>query len=105
MAYREFVDADGVRWEAWDVHPTHVERRLARGAEQEAPDTERRVADQGARMQVRPEFAHGWLAFQARHERRRMAPAPPGWHELDDEALAELCARAERIGQPRRLVE
>lgn len=104
MAYREFTDADGVRWEAWDVHPTHVERRLAEAAEG-APDRERRVADQGARMQVRPEFAHGWLAFQSRHERRRLAPAPVGWEELDDDALGRLCAQADRIGQPRRLVE
>lgn len=105
MAYREFTDADGVRWEVWDVHPTYVERRLGRAGEGDAPEAERRVADQGPRMQVRPEFAHGWIAFQSRHERRRLAPAPAGWSELDDAALARLCAQATRIGQPRRLVE
>lgn len=104
MAYREFVDPDGVSWEAWDVHPTHVERRLSREGEWTS-DAERRVEEHGPRMQVRPEYTHGWLAFQSRHERRRLAPVPADWHELDDAGLAALCARASRIGQPRRLVE
>jgi hypothetical protein len=104
MAHREFTDEHGVRWEVWDVRPTHVERRrqqlaspLARG--------ERRRAEAGPRMKVRDEFVQGWLAFQCRASRRRLAPVPPGWEELDEAALASLCARATPIGAPRRLAE
>jgi hypothetical protein len=103
MAHREFVDPDGVSWEVWDVHPTHVERRRRSGGVP-LPE-ERRVAREGPRVQVRPEFLGGWLAFQSRLERRRLAPAPQGWESMDDEELAELCAQAVPVGTPRRLVE
>ena len=103
MAHREFLDHEGVRWEVWDVHPTHVERRRRSGGVAQ-PD-ERRVAREGPRVQVRPEFLEGWLAFQSRSERRRLAPAPEGWEALDDEQLAGLCAQAVPVGTPRRLVE
>ena len=63
------------------------------------------MAREGPRVQVRPEFLGGWLAFQSRSERRRLAPTPAGWETLDDEQLAELCAQAAPVGTPRRLVE
>jgi len=103
MAYREFVDEHGVAWEAWDVFPSHLERRHRRGGW--AGGEERRQMDGGPRAQVREEYAQGWLAFQSRDERRRLVPIPPGWSDLDDRALAELCARATVVGEPRRLVE
>lgn len=108
MAYRDFVDEHGTAWEAWDVHPTHVERRLERSGARGAaggPVVERRTTESGARMQVRPEYTQGWLAFQSRHERRRLAPVPPDWAELDDAGLSRLLDRATPIGPGRRLVE
>ncbi|HYD51776.1 MAG TPA: hypothetical protein VEA99_04075 [Gemmatimonadaceae bacterium] len=104
MAHREFTDEQGIRWEVWDVHPTHVERRRD-GIVQLGSATERRHQRSGPRMQVRQEFANGWLAFQCRGERRRLAPVPPDWAELDERELASLCSRATPIGSPRRLVE
>lgn len=104
MAYREFRDESGVDWQVWDVHPTHVERRIRRSGEVD-PGSERRHHLSGPRMEVRPEFANGWLAFQCRGERRRLAPMPEGWDQLDDAELARLCERAKRIGMPRRLIE
>ena len=97
------MDENGVAWEAWDVHPTHLERRHGEGSWAEPED--RRQLDGGPRAQVREEYAHGWLAFQSREERRRLVPIPPGWTDLDDQALADLCARAMPVGEPRRLVE
>jgi hypothetical protein len=104
MAHREFIDTHGIRWEVWDVHPTHVERR--RQELTSRPDgPERRHVDGGPRMEVRPEFSNGWLAFQCRGERRRLAPVPAQWSQLDDDALSALCERATPIGSPRRLLE
>lgn len=39
----------------------------------------------------------GWLAFQLGTQRRRLAPIPTDWWELDDGALLELLRQAERI--------
>jgi hypothetical protein len=68
MPIREFDDADGVEWRVWATTPT-----------------------QG---NVRPQFAGGWLAFESRDERRRLAPVPDEWAEADDAALRELLAKA-----------
>lgn len=105
MAYREFVDEHGVAWEAWDVYPTHVERRIRSGAWLEQGEEDRRQTDGGPRAQVREEYAQGWLAFQCRGERRRLAPIPDDWVDLETGELIALCARATPIGSPRRLVE
>ena len=104
MAYREFTDEHGIPWEVWDVRPTHVERRRKELGGPRGRG-ERRRSEAGPRMEVRREFTDGWLAFQCRHGRRRLAPVPPGWEQLDDRGLAALCAQATPTGSPRRLVE
>jgi hypothetical protein len=68
MPLREFNDADGVGWRVWATTPTLGN--------------------------VRPQFAGGWLAFESRDERRRLAPVPEAWAEVDDGALRELLAQA-----------
>jgi hypothetical protein len=61
---------------------------------------DRRTAFNPAR--VSPEFAEGWLAFQAGQERRRLAPVPLGWEQLDESALEQLCQAAMPVGRSRR---
>ena len=65
MAHRVF-HRGGQRWEVWEVH-----RREGRS--------------------VDPELTEGWLTFESALEKRRLAPIPEGWDELDEEALARLC--------------
>jgi hypothetical protein len=43
---------------------------------------------------VDPELTAGWLTFESAMEKRRLAPIPEGWEELDDETLATLCDSA-----------
>ncbi|HEV3050515.1 MAG TPA: hypothetical protein VGX50_09415 [Longimicrobium sp.] len=68
MAIQEFSDEAGVRWRVWATTPS--------------------------RGNVRPQFAAGWLAFESGSERRRLAPIPAGWSEVDDAALCEMLAQA-----------
>jgi len=92
---RRFRDAGGVLWDAWSVVPENIERRF------EAPagpphGVERRHRNE-RRVSLGPRLAHGWLTFQSRDERRRLAPIPPGWDQLSDADLARLCEHAERV--------
>jgi hypothetical protein len=69
MAYREFVDGDGVAWRAWETRP-------------------------GSGANVRPALAAGWVSFESADERRRLAPVPEGWDGLSDEDLLGWLASA-----------
>jgi hypothetical protein len=80
LPHREFVDAAGIKWDAFAVHPSDQVAGRAR-----LPDP----------------FRHGWLSFAAGDERRRLSPVPDNWESLSDDALRELCARADVV--PRRL--
>ncbi|HWK90514.1 MAG TPA: hypothetical protein VNP72_11065, partial [Longimicrobium sp.] len=62
MAYREFEDANGVQWKAWDTVPSS-----------------------GANVRAR--YARGWLTFESEIERRRVSPIPDGWEAGDEAAL------------------
>ena len=107
MAHRRFTDARRTAWEVWDVYPTNAERRSGidrRRAPRPDPDR-RQLPSIEPRVRVRPPYDQGWLAFEARHERRRLAPIPDGWEFLDDRGLDRLCNRAVAVGRPRRLVE
>jgi hypothetical protein len=102
MSHRVIVDASGVTWEVWEVEPTLIEKR---DAASEPPSTGERRRVRAARLRVSPAMREGWLAVRSSTERRRIAPIPSGWFELDDAALAALVASAEVIGSPRRLIE
>lgn len=66
---------------------------------------ERRVA-KGIRIALTPVLSQGWLAFESGDARRRLAPIPPGWHEVPDDELRALWRRAEVLPpRRRRLVE
>ena len=69
MASREFVDSNGERWVVWDTRPTTAVR-------------------------LNPQFEAGWLTFECQRQLRRLAPAPRGWHDLDDPQLEQLCREA-----------
>jgi hypothetical protein len=62
MAYREFTDAAGVHWRAWDTYPSAVSN-------------------------VRSVYVDGWLGFESEGERRRLHPVPQGWADATDDAL------------------
>ena len=126
MPLREFTDGDQRRWQVWDTVPKSAEEDqvFARNAQMLAEAEQRRRAEGGAarvadaaaddaRRLSRPlaEAAaaalrrftegreHGWLTFMSGDEKRRLSPIPERWNEMDDAALVELLARAERVEQ------
>jgi hypothetical protein len=105
MAHREFTDSRRVTWTVWDVYPTLGDRRRSpEDRRRFLRDTEeRRGAFDATRL--RPEYVDGWLAFESRGEKRRLAPVPEGWDQLDEGALERLCDAAVPVGRPRRLLE
>jgi hypothetical protein len=82
MAHREFRDAQGTRWEVWDVFPT--------------------TSISGGVSSLSEDAAEGWLAFQCAREKRRFHRPPPGWDTLTDAQLAFLCAHAVPASAPPR---
>ena len=77
MAMREFIDAAGVNWLAWDIRP-----------ETSHPITRFEDYLQG--------YLDGWLVFETPDgkQRRRLHPIPRGWAELPDEELRGLLQSA-----------
>lgn len=103
MAHREFRDSTGREWAVWSVQPAHAERRNA-GAT--APDTvvERRNKAE-FRIPLSRGFAHGWLCFETKGEKRRLSPFPRDWANMSDSELEELAKTARKAGAGRRLIE
>lgn len=94
MSYRRFNDAEGRAWEAWEVHPSIVERRMnidRRGSRRETND---RRQQHEFRLAIPRELRDGWLALQGREKRLRLSPIPDGWVHLTDEELCRLVMRA-----------
>ena len=111
MGHRSFTDTAGVVWNVWDVLPQWTERRSGERRRSDPNDAvdppvlERRgkgnrragSADTGARVRIASGLSRGWLAFEADGDKRRLAPIPAGWEDLDESQLAELCRRATPI--------
>jgi hypothetical protein len=92
MNYRRFTDSAGRVWEAWEVDPWAVERRLAADRRGQPRDSlDRRRSDQ-FRLMIPNELRDGWLAFQGVTSKVRVAPIPEGWMLLSDEQLSSLVA-------------
>lgn len=91
MALREFADAGGRQWSAWEVNPSATEL-LSIPVEQLWRNTTTKPA---------------WLAFECRSPpmRRRLTAYPSDWAELTDEELVRLCERAAEVATRRRLIE
>lgn len=89
MALREFTDASGRPWSAWDVHP---------GSSLDEGSTARTSGG----YEIPP-----WLAFECPEdgERRRLTPIPPGWSSASDAELRSFCLRAQRLPARKRLIE
>lgn len=89
-------------WDVWEVIPNLTERRSHRVI---VPVDRRRSTPQS--LPALPFILRrGWLAFQSKSERRRLAPVPERWVDKTDEQLAELVRFATpRPGRPRRLIE
>jgi hypothetical protein len=112
--HRTFRDDAARLGNAWDVHPAWGERRTRdrrlRAAALPPAIRERRSLqrrqEQGLRISLPPRLARGWIAFECGDERRRVAPIPDGWSELDEPSLLTLWRGAEELPPRRkRLVE
>jgi hypothetical protein len=103
MAHRTFLDSLGRRWEAWTVVPNRVERRVAGDVARPTGSERRRQSE--ARVLLAEQWARGWLAFETRGEKRRVALFPADWIELGDRELEALCKRGVPVTPSRRLVE
>jgi hypothetical protein len=103
MSHRTFEDGHGRQWEVWEVIPTAVERRAA-NADGIKPPVERRRRNE-ARVSMPVALRSGWLAFESKGERRRLAPMPKDWAGMTDLELVGLLDLAERKDKPRRLIE
>lgn len=75
---REFVDADGLPWTAWDTRPT---------AETHS----------GRPLSIPDRYTDGWLTFKSESETRRVSPIPSGWNEVPEPELLFMLARAEVV--------
>lgn len=104
MAYRTFVDPEGVTWQVWEVRPARVERRREdrrRGYVPIAGVDRRSQVDRRQRQEQRllltPELANGWLAFHGETDRRRYTPIPDGWASMTPAELFDLSRLAKRV--------
>jgi hypothetical protein len=107
MPHRQFVDSKHTTWEVWDVEPAHAERRGSADDRRRSRRTsgERRQLEDRSRVRIKTTLARGWLAFESRHDKRRLSPIPTGWEALDPSALEQLCEQASSVGRRRRLLE
>jgi len=80
-----------------------MERRVQQQVPLPVPNDRRKRHEQ--RLPVPAELQKGWLTFQSKSERRRLAPAPAGWEQMSDEELEGLLRQAAPKGKPRRLIE
>lgn len=91
MSVREFEDAEGRRWRAWNINPDSIHPQTK--AEDYLADC----------------YQSGWIVFETfdGREKRRLCPYPTGWETVPEARLRELLARAElaagnrRPGEPR----
>lgn len=104
MASREITDRRGAVWVIWEVQPETIERRMAEDPFLK-PAVERRRVRQFRSRISNPAMARGWLVFETRAEKRRLAPVPQGWELLPDAELLTLLDQAQVVGNPRRLIE
>lgn len=81
MPVRDFVDAEGRAWKAWDVRPEAIHP---------ATKAEDYLADC---------YIVGWIVFETAsgREKRRLCPWPARWAESTDDELRAMLARADRV--------
>lgn len=100
MAYRTFIDSEGREWQAWDVLPKGVERRLTsrRLSSERIGFADRRHTDrrkvEGRWTPLTSGLRDGWLCFESAAERRRLLPIPTDWEDCGHDALESYCRSA-----------
>lgn len=102
MDKKTFVDVLGAEWEVWEVYPRLVERRLLRERRAARRGSEERRHVPAGRPTLPRQILGGWLAFQNRHERRRVLPVPDDWEDMSDRELQALLAHSKLSSRPRR---
>lgn len=102
MERKSFVDVFGMEWDVWEVYPRLVERRLMRERRAARRESEERRHVVVGRPTLPRQILAGWLAFQSRHERRRLADVPDEWEELTDRELQALLVQSTLSSKPRR---
>lgn len=100
MAYRIFIDSNGVEWQAWDVLPKAVERRIGNRRVCREPlafgdrrRVERRRVD-GRWTPLTSGLRDGWVCFDGGGTRRRLTPIPPDWESCGQIELEDYCRSA-----------
>jgi hypothetical protein len=81
MAYREFVDSEGISWRVWSTVPL-------------------------AGTRLRGGFDQGWLTFErtgsnASSNLRRLVPIPADWETAPDDRLEVMCRAADEVARPK----
>lgn len=110
MPYRTFIDSAGAEWQVWDIVPRMHERRSTEKldrrvdvipiefADRRDPRANRRAGiAQTRRAYLRGNYAHGWLCFESRQEKRRLSPIPADWTTCSDENLELYEKSGERV--------
>lgn len=106
MAFREYLDSDGVAWQVWEVIPQSVERRKLRERRETPRDAHDRRIRHELRLRTSDGDADGWLVFESDSIKKRLRPIPKGWHLASPTELESMCVRAERASRTsRRLIE
>jgi hypothetical protein len=83
MAYREFVDSNGVSWRVWSTVPS-------------------------AGSRLRGGFDQGWLTFERTTAEssttpaplRRLVPIPADWETAHEGRLDVMCQSADEVARP-----
>jgi hypothetical protein len=104
MAYRTFVDRRNAYWQVWDVRPERIERRSMErrsGSSESYAGPERRKGDRRRLEQKRivldNGLGSGWLVFESKAEKRRLAPIPKDWETAAETQLRFLCEKAHPV--------
>lgn len=88
MTVRTVTDDAGVTWQVWEVIPGSA--RTSGPVTGRMPNVWGGASASLAPVATPAGDGSGWLVFMRDGERRRIAPAPPGWLALDDAQLARL---------------
>ena len=109
MTHRTFKDRQGRIWDVWQVHPSAAERRFVQRRTKDEDRTDSSERRSGIERRVGPseikkthatvaeEFTYGWLCFECKEEKRRLAPVPEGWDRADDETIEQWCCSAKPV--------
>lgn len=106
MGYRIFVDSNGVEWQAWDVLPKAVERRMAnrRAGPEPVGFPERRRLERrqvnGRWTPLTSGLRDGWICFDSAIARRRLSPIPRDWEDCGTVRLEDYCRSAIPVRVP-----